>query len=150
MLAGIAVSVAGLVLPVLMVGAPALDFSRDLPVITAVMVCLYGQSSCAMRAEATRLKIALLMPAVLALAAGGAAYGLYSDWQPSLLQTAYAEKLAIATGPRLAALQHSATHWLSPLVQAGDVAMMVLSAGFVVSGFVVFRARVARRRALKP
>jgi hypothetical protein len=149
-LAGMAVSIAGLLLPVMMIGAQAIDFSHDLPVIAAVMVCLYGQSSCAVSADATRLKIAVLMPVVLALAVGGAAYGLYTDWQPGLLQTVYAAKLAVATGPRLTALQQAAAHWLSPLAQAADLAMMVLTAGFVVSGFVVFRARVARRRSLKP
>jgi hypothetical protein len=55
--------------------------------------------------------------------------------------------LAAASPQQAEQLKQHADHWLSPAAQAIDLGETLLVASFLISGFVAFRARVARRRA---
>lgn len=147
--AGATVTGVGVLMLPVWLGDAAAAVVRDVPVMSAAIVCLYGQSSLAGRPDATRLKVAVLMPFVLAVVAGTLAYALYAAERPTLLETAYARRLAGATAAQAIAMQRDVARWLNPAAQALDVAQTVMVVGFVVSGFVAFRTRVARYRALR-
>jgi hypothetical protein len=148
-MAGALVGVLGLVLPQWWYGADAASVADEAPLIAIVVVALYGQSSLAGVPQTTRLLVALAVPTLQAVLVGFAAYWLYGTARPELLAARYARRLATASTETAADLHGHAAHWLSPAAQAVDLAQMLWVGGFVVSGFVAFRARVAQRRAVR-
>lgn len=146
-LAGTGVAVLGLIVPQWYFGAAAATVSDDVPLIAIVLVSLYGQSSLVGASQSVRLRLALLLATLQACIVGGAAYWLYAIGQPQLLMGRYTRHLAAASPQQAEQLKQHADHWLSPAAQAIDLGETLLVASFLISGFVAFRARVARRRA---
>ena len=145
--AGTIVAILGLILPQWWFGAAAGSVADDVPLIAVVWVALYGQSSLAGASQRVRLAVALGVPTLQAVLIGVAAYGFYAVAQPELLAARYAHRLSTASADQATQLKWHTAHWLSPLAQAVDLAQMCWVSGFIVSGFVAFRARVVQQRA---